>query len=122
MFNVFEQPWTLVGASVVVLLVILTIRSVWPEKRRWWQLLIPVFVAIGGFGLDFFVQTDLEKINSLIDAGIKAVEEENCDAIESIIADNYEDSFHNTKNELMSHCRRSFLHLRLQKIKRQLVW
>ena len=58
-----------------------------------------------GFGLDFFVQTDLEKINALIDTGIKAVEKEDCNAIEAIIAGNYRDSFHNTKDELMSHCR-----------------
>jgi low affinity Fe/Cu permease len=105
MFDIFEQPWTLLGVSVIVLLIILTIRSVWPERRRWWQLLIPVAIAIVGFGLDFLIQTDLEKINALIDRGIKAVEEEDCGAIESIIADNYRDSFHNTKEDLMSHCR-----------------
>jgi low affinity Fe/Cu permease len=105
MFDIFEQPWTLLGVSVIVLLAILTIRSVWPEKRRWWQLLIPVAIAAAGFGLDFLVQTDLEKINALIDRGIKAVEEEDCSAIETIIADNYRDSFHNTKEDLISHCR-----------------
>jgi low affinity Fe/Cu permease len=105
MLNIFEQPWTLLGVSVIALLVILTIRSVWPERRHWWQLLIPVAIAAAGFGLDFFVQTDLEKINALIDTEIKAVEEEDCNAIESIIAGNYRDSFHNTKEDLMSHCR-----------------
>ncbi|MBA7671914.1 hypothetical protein ES703_80083 [subsurface metagenome] len=34
-----------------------------------------------------------------------AVEEENPDVIEAIIADNYRDSFHKSKNELMYHCR-----------------
>jgi len=105
MLNIFEQPWTLLGTSVIVLLVILTIRSVWPERHRWWQLLVPVAIAVTGFGLDFFVQTDLEKINALIDTGIKAVEEEDCNAIEAIIADNYRDSFHNTKDDFVSHCK-----------------
>jgi len=105
MLNIFEQPWTLVGVSIIALFVILTIRSVWPERRRWWQLLVPVAIAAAGFGLDFLVQTDLEKINALIDTGIKAVEKEDCNAIETIIAGNYHDSFHNTKNDLMSHCR-----------------
>lgn len=105
MFEIFEQPWTLLGVSVIALLVILTIRSVWPEKRRWWQLLIPAAIAIAAFGLDFFVQTDLEKINALIDTGIKAVEKEDCNAIAAIIAGNYRDSFHNSKKDLMSHCR-----------------
>ena len=55
--------------------------------------------------MDLLVQTDLEKINAVIDMGIKAVEEEDCSVIEDIIADNYRDSFHNTKNDLVSDCR-----------------
>jgi len=105
MFDIFEQPWTLIAAAVLVLFGILTFRSIFPEKRRWWQLLVPVAIAAGSFGLDFFVQTDLEKINAIIDAGIKAVEEENCNAIGAIIADNYQDSYHKTKKDLMAHCR-----------------
>jgi hypothetical protein len=105
MLNIFEQPWTLLAAAVLALFGILTFRSIFPEKRYWWQLPIPLFVAVAGFGIDFLVRTDLEKINAIIDVGIKAVEEENCNAIESIIADNYQDSYHKTKEDLMAHCR-----------------
>ena len=105
MFDFFEQPYTLIGAAVLVLFIILTFRSVLPEKRRWWQLLLPVFVAAAGLALDILVQTDLEKINSVINTVIKAVEEEDCNAIEAIIAENYRDSFHNTKMHLIRHCR-----------------
>ncbi len=106
MFDFFEQPYTLIGAAVLVLFGILTFRSVLPEKRRWWQLLLPVFVAVAAFGLDMLVQTDLEKINSAINTIIKAVEEEDCNAIEAIIAENYQDSYHDTKRHLMRHCRK----------------
>jgi hypothetical protein len=119
MLNIFEQPWTLVGASVVVLLIILTIRSVLPEKRRWWQLLIPAAIAIGGFGLDFLVQTDLEKINSLLDTGTKAVEEEDCGSIAAIIADNYSDSFHITKSDLIAHCKKELSSTGIEKGKKR---
>jgi hypothetical protein len=119
MLNIFEQPWTLVGASVVVLLVMLTIRSVLPEKRRWWQLLIPAAIAIGGFGLDFLVQTDLEKINSLLDTGTKAVEEEDCGSIAAIIADNYSDSFHATKSDLIAHCQKELSSTGIEKGKKR---
>ena len=105
MFDFFEQPYTLIGAAVLLLFGILTFRSVLPEKRRWWQLLLPVFVATAGLALDILVQTDLEKINSVINTVIKAVEEEDCNAIEAIIAENYRDSFHNTKRHLIRHCR-----------------
>ncbi len=105
MFNFFEQPYTLIGAAVLVLFAMLTFRSVLPEKRRWWQLLVPALVVAAAFGLDLAVRTDLEKINAVIKTGIKAVEEENLVAIEAIIAEDYHDSYHNTKRDLMRHCR-----------------
>ncbi|MHC4489579.1 MAG: hypothetical protein ACYS9C_09100 [Planctomycetota bacterium] len=106
MFNFFEQPYTLIGAAVLVLFAMLTFRSVLPEKRRWWQLLVPALVVAAAFGLDMAVRTDLEKINAVINTCIKAVEEEDCNAIEAAIAEDYRDSYHNTKRDLMRHCRR----------------
>lgn len=105
MFNIFEKPWTLIGIAVLVLFGLLQFRSIFPEKRLWWQWLIPAFLAVSAFGLDFFVKTDLEKINSVIKTAIKAVEQENYPAIEAIIADNYSDSYHKSKAFLMDHCR-----------------
>jgi hypothetical protein len=105
MFNIFEQPWTLFIVAVVVLCVVFGFRSIFPEKRRWWQWLLPAFLVVAAFGLDFLVETDLEKINAVIDTGVKAVEDENPDAIEMIIADNYTDSYHSSKSVLMAHCR-----------------
>ena len=106
MFDFFEQPYTLIGAAVIVLFGVFTFRSVIPEKRHWWQFLLPVFVATAGIGLDVLVQTDLEKINSAIKTIITAVQEEDCDSIEALIAEDYQDSHHKSKWELISHCRR----------------
>ena len=106
MFDFFEQPYTLIGAAVIVLFGIFTYRSVVPEKRYWWQFLLPLFVAATGIALDVLVQTDLEKINSAIKTVIKSVQDEDCDSIEALIAEDYQDSYHNSKRELMSHCRR----------------
>lgn len=105
MFNIFQQPWTLVGAAVLLLFAMLTFRSILPEKRRWWQLLLPLLLTSAAFTLDFAVKTDLEKINAVINKGVKAVEDENCYAIEAIISDSYSDSYHKTKKDLMYHCR-----------------
>ena len=104
MFDIFEQPWTLLTGAIIALLVLLIVRSISPEKRRWWQFVIPLFLAVAAFELDFLVQTDTEKINAVISAAVKAVEEEDCAAIQAIISDNYRDSFHNTKKALISHC------------------
>jgi len=106
MFDIFEQPWTLVGAAVLVLFGMLTFRSFCPEKRHWWQLLVPVFLIAAAFSADLLVQTDLEKINSVIKTAIKAVQQEDCSTIEAVIANNYSDSYHSTKKHFLDHCRR----------------
>ncbi len=102
---IFEQPWPLLITAGIVLLLVIIFRSIFPQNRHAWQWLLPALLAAAAFGLDFLVETDREKINAVIETGVKAVEEENPDAIEAIIADNYRDSFHKTKNDLMYHCR-----------------
>jgi hypothetical protein len=104
-WNLFEQPWTLVGLAVIVLLGVLTYRSVWPEGQRWWQWFLPVAVAGLGFGLDFAVTTDLEKINHLLRTSIRAAENEDCVALGRLIAPDYEDSVHKSKEALLELCR-----------------
>lgn len=118
MFDIFEQPWALVGAAVLVLFGMLTFRSFFPEKRRWWQWLVPLFLAFTAFGIDMFVQTDLEKINSVINAAIKAFQQEDCNAIGATIANNYSDSYHSTKQSLLDHCRRELPRALIKKIKK----
>ncbi len=118
MLNIFEKPWTLIGIAVLVLLGLLQFRSIFAEKRRWWQLLIPAFLAIAAFGLDFLVKTDLEKIRAVIKTGIKAVEQEDPSGIEAIIADGYSDSYHNTKADLMAHCRKEMARSAVEKNKK----
>ena len=102
---IFEKPWPLLITAGVVFLLVLIFRIIFPQKRHAWQWLLPALLAAAAFGLDFLVETDREKINVVISTGVKAVEEENPDAIEAIIADNYRDSYHRTKNDLMRHCR-----------------
>ena len=106
MFDIFEQPWGLLIIAVVTLPVLLMVRRIFPEKRHWWQLALPAFLAVAAFGLDWLIETDLEKINKVINTGVKAVEQEDPDAIEPIISEGYSDSYHRNKVALMRHCRR----------------
>ena len=106
MFDIFEQPWTLVGISIIFLFGILTFRSIFPEKRAWWQWLLPVIVVATAFGTDYIVQTDHEKIAATIHTGLKAVQNEDVRAIDALLAENYSDSFHNSKEALLADCRR----------------
>lgn len=105
MFQVFEHPWGLLITAAIVVLILLIIRSFSPDKCRWWQWFLPLLIVAAAFGLDYFVQTDTEKIKSLIKTATTAVEEEDPDAIEQLISPYYHDSFHGSKQHLMSHCR-----------------
>ncbi len=105
MFKIFEQPWTLLAVAVVTLLVILMVRRILPDKRHWWQLALPVLLAGAAFGLDYLVQTDIEKITELINNVTQAVEQENVDVVETLISPDYRDSRHRTKEHLMRRCR-----------------
>jgi hypothetical protein len=118
MWNFFEQPWTLLGAAVLVLFGVLTFRSVWSEKRKPWQWLLPAGVALLGVGLDLAVTTDLEKINQVIRTGLKAVQEENCAAIAPLIAEDYQDSYHKSKESLLDRCRVRLVPPAVQRIRR----
>ena len=109
MFNIFEHPWGLITIAIISLPVLLMVRRILPEKRHWWQLALPALLAVAAFGFDFLVETDLEKIKAVISTGVKAVEEENPDAIEAIISDSYHDSYHETKARLMFSCRSRLL-------------
>lgn len=105
MFNCFEHPWGLVTAAAVAVIILLILRSIAPQRCRWWLWLLPVFLAAAAFGLDFLVETDLEKVNAVISTAVEAVENEDPDSIEMVIADDYHDSYHGTKDALMNHCR-----------------
>ncbi len=107
MFDFFEQPYTLIGGAVLVLFGVFTFRSMLPEKRRFWQWLLPVVLAGAAIGLDALVQTDTEQINATIKAGVSGLEAEDLDAIDRVLSDSYSDSLHGTKQRLLLYCRQS---------------
>ena len=105
MLNIFQQPWALLITAVISLFIILIIRGILPEKRHLWQLAVPILIAASAFGLDLLVKTDTEQITEVIKKGARAVKNENPDAIEPLISENYRDSFHRNKNHLMRRCK-----------------
>ena len=113
MWDIFDQPWTLTGLAVLVFFGVLTYRSIFPEKKSRLQWLLPLLVIAAAFGTDYLVQTDLEKIDDVINTGMKAVTKKDYQAIEALISENYSDSYHNSKESLMADCRRQLLVMRL---------
>ena len=118
MWDIFDQPWTLTGLAVLVLFGVLTYRSIFPERKSRWQWLLPLFVIVAAFGTDYLVQTDLEKIDAVINTGMKAVTNRNYQTIETIISENYSDSYHNSKESLMADCKRQLSQNSVEKIKK----
>ena len=104
--KIFQSPVTLIIVSVIALIIIVFIRQTWPEKRKFWQLLIPPAIFAAAFALDYFVKTDLEKINLVIDHAAQAFVDENANAIEPLIAADYSDKAHSSKLELMAFTQR----------------
>ena len=91
-------------AAAAALFIFLIISEIRIDKRYWWQWFIPILIAFAAFGLDSLVETDIEKIKTLLKTASKAVESEDCSALSGLIAPNYRDSYHNTKSDLMDYC------------------
>jgi len=115
MLNFFEQPYTLIGAAIIVLFGLFTYRSVFPEKCSRSQWLIPLSVVALAFALDYSVKTDHEKVNTLIDKLMKAVEREDPAAIAPMIADDYQDGYHRTKPDLITRCQRTLANIHIHR-------
>jgi len=105
MFDIFEQPWTLLAIAVLELLVVLILRSFFPQKYNRRQFVAVFVLVVAAFAFDFFIKTDLEKINILIKTGIKAVEEEDVNPIATLISSAYKDSVHKSKDDFVNVCR-----------------
>jgi len=118
--NVLETPWLLLTAAIILLAIIVVIRQTWPDKQQWWQLVIPVVLAVIAFGLDKFVETDYEKIESIINSGIRAFIAQDLGQIDRIISPDYSDSAHRSKAELMAFCRGLLSQPLAEKIRKQL--
>ena len=101
MYNCFEHPWLGLVAAFIGLVAVYLFRSSFPEKRKWWQLLLPVMIVVGAFGLDHFVKTDPEKINNVIETGLQATINKDIKAIDPLFAANYSDRFHPRKDAIM---------------------
>jgi hypothetical protein len=101
MTNIFEQPWLLLIVAGVVFLIVAFFRDLLPPKRAWIFWLLPVVIAIAAFAIDYFVQTDREKIEAVLTNASRAVDKEYIKTIEPFFSKNYSDSVHPSKQELL---------------------
>ena len=69
MFNIFEQPWTLLIAGIVVWFTLLVIHG---DGRLWWQSHLEIFLAVACFALRLLVEAGLFKISKTLTIIIQA--------------------------------------------------
>ncbi|MBU2457322.1 MAG: hypothetical protein KKE31_01635 [Planctomycetes bacterium] len=108
MWNIFEYPFTGIAAAIVSMIAIWLFRILKPDKKHWWQMLVPAVIIVSSFAIAFFVQTDREKILGAVNKGIKAFEERKIEPIREIIADDYFDAVHSSKEYIIAYCQALF--------------
>ena len=70
MFNVFEQPWTLLITAIVGWFILLLIHG---DSRLWWQSHLVIFLAVAAFAVGFLVRVGLFKISNTMIVSIQVV-------------------------------------------------
>jgi hypothetical protein len=108
MWNIFEHWWTAIIVALAVQIVLAIIHIIKPGTRKLWHILIPLIILAGGIGVEWFVQTDMEKVKILLSRSLTATENEDMAAIDAILAPDYSDSVNNSKDAFMTYCKRWF--------------
>ncbi len=108
MWNIFEYPFVGIGIAVIVLAGLWVYGIFRPNKKRKWHPLIPIGIVVLAVAVSYFVQTDKGKILGAVNKGIKAFEEQKIELIKEIIADDYSDSQHSSKEYIVAYCQGLF--------------
>ena len=116
MWNIFEYPFVGLGIAVLAMIALWLLWIFKPEKKRKWHPLIPFIIIVLSFAVEYFVQTDREKILGAIDKGIRAFENQKIELIKEIISDDYSDSHHASKESLTAHCHVLFETAAIEKV------
>ncbi len=117
--NIFQTPIPLIIVAVVVLMAVTIFRRVRPQRRKWWQLLLPAVVLLSAFGADFLCRTDYEKIDLIIKTAKEAAVAGDIEQIEKMISPDYRDSSHNSRERIVTYCRSVLSRLPAEKIKKR---
>ena len=104
MWNVYEYPFTGIAIAIIAAIGIWIYGLFRPERKRRVHYLIPLLIIIASAAVAYFVQTDREKILGAINKGIKAFEKQKIEPIREIIANDYSDVEHTSKELIIAYC------------------
>ncbi len=108
MLNILEQPWTMLVIGFWAELAVIIGAKFWPLKLRRKHLLIGPIIIVLGFGLEYLVVTDREKIQTVVDTIVQATEEGNAEQIIECIAPDYHGRLEGSREAFAQFCRRLF--------------
>ena len=106
MLKIFDQPWTLLVIGVWLIIAVLIAARFWPLKFTRKHLLIGPAVIALAFALDYFVVTDREKIETIMDTLVWATQEEQAEDIVKFISPDYTDKNHRSREVFNQVCRK----------------
>jgi len=108
MMYIYEHTWPgLILAAIAFLIIIWSNQFVFP-KIKLWQWLLVLIVAFGSVAIDYFIQTDNEKIRAVTTKIVKAAQNEDVDTIGNCITDDYHDSINENKTAFLDRARSRF--------------
>lgn len=116
MLNIIETPWLILAISFLALAFVTILRNSAHPRYRPWHLLYPLILATAGFAIDFFVTTDTEKINTLIETASQAVTQQDIAKFTSVIDPAYSDFANRSKKQLITFCQDVFARKLVEKI------
>jgi hypothetical protein len=116
MWNVFEYPFVGIGIAFLSLVGIWVYQVIRPDKKRKWHFAVPFVIAGLAFALEFFVQTDKEKILAAFNQGVRSFQEQKIEPIREIIAEDYSDAAHGSKELLVAYCQALFQTAAVEKV------
>lgn len=103
--NVLKYLLPVAAAGLSIWLIISIIQL---DDRSSYIWFLPLVLIIAGFGLDWLVKTDSEKISLAINKCRQAVRQQDVELLDSIISEQYQDSYHSSKQALLQHFRNYF--------------
>ena len=108
MLNILEQPWTMLAIGFWTEVAVIIAAKFWPLKIRRKHLLIGPIIVVLGFGLEYLIVTDREKIETVVDTIVQATEDENAEQIMECIAPDYYGRLEGSREAFGQFCRGLF--------------
>jgi hypothetical protein len=107
MWNVTETPWLGLIVAGLAFGIVMMIRRAAPDQRNWKQLAVPALILAATLGLDYFVQTDREKIVEVFRQARRMGVTQDFSAFNRIFSPDYRDSRNRNRDELRRFCQES---------------